>query len=541
MIRVYLLFKAVCLLSLNRVSGRLNDVDLDAFDVDVRRREQQDLFCSDGQLRELYANIDIMIEDIGSGCEDSLFDIGQVLQDVVSEVEEDIPMYENERMETTICPYPVIEKEGEFRLLRETSVDLEERKLRKKKKKKKKPTRTLTGTQRYRYRGGVKCQRCLQRLNNSDRRLQYKACDNADVAEFAADMAATAVENAGKAFDYLKEKAIECDDLQNGAEFITNAKILVQQCREGRRLASNKAKIARLECEEARNAGPLSQIQKHEKLAETASNEAINAARNTKRRYILLRDSLGNNVCSSQARPGSSSSVSVDQVCRESDIAQFGYLVSATAAKNAAECFKDLRQRALECDDLLRLQELVTDARKPLEETRKAMKVAKNGERIANAQCNQARKADSSSELAKYMQVAERASEDSLREAEEARVGYLLIKNELEQLDECKIVQSPIAPAVSETSSQETEPPDAGQEFEDETIYEQTLRDWLVLLARSLYDMLPKRLMEEYEQATFPKGCKVSGFDVKIRIDVLESSQELVFWVTEDTCDEIQS
>ena len=537
MLRIYLLFTAMCLLSLNRASGRLDDVDFDSSDVlDLRRRAQQDLFCSDGQLREMYANIDIMIEDIGSGCEESLFDIGRVLQDVVSEVEEDIPMYENERMETTICPYPVIEEEGGFRLLRETSEGIQERSL-----KKKKETRTPERRQRYRYRGGVKCQRCLQRLNNSDRRLQYKACNNADVAEFAADMAATAVENAGKAFDYLKEKAIECDDLQNGAEFITNAKALVKQCREGQRLASNEAKRARLECEEARNAGPLSEIRKHEQIAETASNDAMNAARNTKRRYILLRDSLGNNVCTSRARPSSGSGVSVDQVCRESDIAQFGSFISATAVKNAAECFKDLRQRALECDELLRLQELVTDARILLEEARKARKLAKDGERIAKTQCNKAIKANSSSQLMEYMQLAEQASEDSLREAEEARVGYLIIKDELEQLDECKIDQSPIASAVRpEYSSEASEPPDAGREFEDETIYEQTLRDWLVLLARSLYDTLPKRLVEEYKQATFPKGCKVIGFDVKIRIDVLESSQELVIWVSEDKCDEIQ-
>lgn len=181
--------------------------------------------------------------------------------------------------------------------------------------------------QRYRYRGGVKC---LQRLNDSDRRLQNKACKSADIADFAADMAATAVENTGKAFDYLREEAMECEDLQNAAEFITNAKALVQQCKEGQKLANEEAKRAQLQCQKATNAGPLSEIQKHEELAETASKDAVNATRNAKRRYILLRDSLHNNVCGSRARPSSELGVTIEQVCGESEIAEFGFDIACS-------------------------------------------------------------------------------------------------------------------------------------------------------------------------------------------------------------------
>lgn len=61
-----------------------------------------------------------MIEDIGSGCEsqEALFDIGRVLQECVAKIEETIPMYENERMETKICPYPLIKRDDGSRFLR---------------------------------------------------------------------------------------------------------------------------------------------------------------------------------------------------------------------------------------------------------------------------------------------------------------------------------------------------------------------------------------------------------------------------------------
>lgn len=138
------------------------------------------------------------------------------------------------------------------------------------------------------------------------------------------------------------------------------------------------------------------------------------------------------------------------------------------------------------------------------------------------------------------MQAAEKVSEEVLNAADKARGGYLVLKGELDQLEECKIKQSPIAPP--DVSPKVEDSPDGGavQEFEDETMYEHTLKDWLVQLAHSLYDVLPKKLMEEYKKTTFPPGCKVDGFDVKIRIDVLESSQELVFWVTEEACNDIQ-
>ena len=174
---------------------------------------------------------------------------------------------------------------------------------------------------------------------------------------------------------------------------------------------------------------------------------------------------------------------------------------------------------------------MVTNAKGSLLETRKCQKLAKNGAQKAKAQCINARDATSGVELMEYMRNAEQASEDAMNMADKARVGYLLLKDELEGLDLCEIAQSPIA-------NEDTPTPEEPQ-FEDESLY-QPLREWLVTLARALYDKIPERLEREYAKARFPPGCKIDGFDVKIRIDVLESSQQLVLWISKESCDDFQ-
>lgn len=112
---------------------------------------------------KLYYNIAIFIEGIGQGCESyDLYNIGELLQRVVDEVEEEIPEYKRaERMETTICPFP--EEENLKRHLRARSTEA---------------IANLNGVQqgnrprelarnRYKYRGSGKCLRC--RAQNSDR------------------------------------------------------------------------------------------------------------------------------------------------------------------------------------------------------------------------------------------------------------------------------------------------------------------------------------------------------------------------------------
>jgi hypothetical protein len=522
-------------LSLSSVSGRGNDVIFG----DIRRRDQE--FCEDGILRELKANLDVIIDIDSSGCdsEEALFDIGQVIRKVVKEVEAQIPRYENEKMETTVCPLPILEA-VETRFLRASYDDREEldRYLQANKKNRKK-IKKRPSKRRYRYRGGVKCQRCLTRLNNSDRRrLQDQAdriCEKADIAVFAADMAGTAVENADETLEYLRKEAMECDELKSSTEALANANSLVQQCKDSKQIALNESKRARQQCQMARAAQSQSELQRYDQLASTATNDAVNAARNAKRRYVLLRNSLEKNVCTGNVQENNGPMVTIEQVCNEADMAECASDLAVTAVSNAAETFAVLKDRALECDDLLTLQPVITNAKGALGEARRAMRFAKNGAKKARARCGNAREATSGSELMGYMQEAEQASEDVVNAAEQARIGYLLLKDELEKLDVCEIAPSPVDLALG------VESPDDGvvreSEFQDESLYETTLKDWLVGMARALYDTLPGRLMEEYDNATFPKGCNIEGFDVKIRIDVLESSQELTFWVTEETCE----
>ena len=265
-----------------------------------------------------------------------------MLQQIVDEIEKDIPVYKNERIETNVCPNPIIEVDETRRLRIRLDVFQEsDRNLQQKKKQT--PPRN-----RYRYRGGIRCQRCLEKLNNSDRRLQSIAdstCKKADVAIFAADMATTAVKNAGEAIAYLRKQAMECEDLVIGTEAITFAKALVQECREARKLALEEAKHAKAQCQKARNAGDDDkQIREYDQLAGTASNDAVNAARNAKSRYILLRDSLDNNLCNATVQDENRSSITIDRVCHEADAAEFGADLAGSAVKDAIGIYSKLKR-----------------------------------------------------------------------------------------------------------------------------------------------------------------------------------------------------
>jgi hypothetical protein len=95
---------ALFLSVLIRVSCSAN-VDMFTYNDDqiIRDLQGDDFECPDKE-ETLFYNIDIFIEGIGEGCEAyDLYDIGNMLQRVVDEVEEEIPEYKRrEKMETTM-------------------------------------------------------------------------------------------------------------------------------------------------------------------------------------------------------------------------------------------------------------------------------------------------------------------------------------------------------------------------------------------------------------------------------------------------------
>ena len=192
---------------------------------------------------KLYYNIDIFIEGVGQGCESyDLYNIGELLQIVVDEVEEEIPEYKRaERMETTICPFP--EEEDLRRHLRASSTEAitnlnvtkqgnQPRELAKKRK-------------RYKYRGSGKCRRC--RAQNSDRQLQAlsvdDACEKADKAAYATSIAVTATKNGEDIVNRLRNYVLRhCDFTSSGQETTLIAKEWMQEGREALRIAQSEAR-----------------------------------------------------------------------------------------------------------------------------------------------------------------------------------------------------------------------------------------------------------------------------------------------------------
>jgi TusA-related sulfurtransferase len=163
------------------------------------------------------------------GVETMKSNIGAILQEVVDKVEEEIPEYENETMETTVCPLPIVELAT--RLLDKSNREVQK-----------------TGG-RYIYRGGGKCRRCRQ--NNNDRRFLQSveaACLNTDTALFGAnltDLAETAVEAVSDAFLNLKEIALECPNLKSGKILVIWVIEILKECKAAMIRARNAVKKAR--------------------------------------------------------------------------------------------------------------------------------------------------------------------------------------------------------------------------------------------------------------------------------------------------------
>lgn len=84
--------------------------EIDFLAGDERRDLDGDDFECPYKEEKLFYNIDIFIEGIGEGCGTyDLYDIGTTLQEIVDEVEEDIPEYkQREKMETVmyVCCAP---------------------------------------------------------------------------------------------------------------------------------------------------------------------------------------------------------------------------------------------------------------------------------------------------------------------------------------------------------------------------------------------------------------------------------------------------
>ena len=143
------------------------------------------------------------------------------------------------------------------------------------------------------------------------------------------------------------------------------------------------------------------------RTAMTASDDAVNAARNARNSYFRLRDDLNANVCFQEPDTDNGAVITIQSVCHQADLAEFGADLAATAVIGAGDSFSDLKERVMECKDLRSSQELVTGAKGIVGKVKGAQRVARKSAQQARIQCQKASQASSGAEVMDYLQQAQ--------------------------------------------------------------------------------------------------------------------------------------
>ena len=263
------------------------------------------------------------------------------------------------------------------------------------------------------------------------------------MANYAAAIATTATETAAIAFSDMRTYVLEyCDSFESGQKTVMNAKTWIQESREASKIAQREANRARQQCQLARQSSTDMERIGYVRGAGTASNDALNAAKNARSRLFLIRDELESNTCYRDP-VDDGGIITIQRVCQEADLAEFGADMAAIAVIKASGLYADLKERAMECSDLLPARELVMMAKAALIRARAGQTRARTLAQQARIQCQNAAKASSRTEISQQMQQA-RELRDSVMEAREtASSGYMKLKEAILESSICYMKQSP--------------------------------------------------------------------------------------------------
>lgn len=475
----------------------------------ARSAHDDDFVCPYKQEETLYYNIDIMVEGIGENCGSyDLYSIGATLQEVVDEVEEEIPEYKaTERMETNVCLLPV--ELEERRTLQETTTRANRR--RKK------------GT--YTYKGGGRCRRC--RKSNSDRRLgSAEVCNRAGIAAQAAEQVSFQVKQASSAFSLLKERALECSDLDMGFAPVSSVKALLAQIRKKQKVANKASKQAKQDCQKSRKVRTSKEMDAIVKRVNTASGQAVNAANSANNIVVQIGNSLGGNICNQAG--GRTFGSSAQASCREADAAVFYADMASAAVESTTETIKVMNNIVPDCDDW---NKRMTGANSELQAANQARNVASKKAKQAKRDCKNTKKTN------KVKMLRQQAK----NEASKARGIYFALREDVKILNCDGTIGRTRQPhetneknAGTTSEIQETA---AGGYYTGGTGREKSMLSWIAKLVNMLYEKIPGRVMEAYSQTESTLGeCELEGFRVTIDIHVLDTGQEVEDWITLTDC-----
>jgi hypothetical protein len=131
----------------------------------------------------------------------------------------------------------------------------------------------------------------------SDDATATAICEVAGTASAAFSVATAAAKAANEAFSVLKERALDCYDLQQGQDYIDAAKEVMDECRNSKALTSAAAKQARKLCKKAKRASSAAGFKGMLQNVEVLSREAMHTARTAASQYRRLNDEFDGSFC----------------------------------------------------------------------------------------------------------------------------------------------------------------------------------------------------------------------------------------------------
>jgi hypothetical protein len=219
-------------------------------------------------------------------------------------------------------------------------------------------------------------------------------CHQADLAEFGADLAATAVIGAGDSFSELKERVMECKDLPSSQDLVTGEQ------------------------------------------AQEMVGKVLDATEKADSDFLRLMDVAGQRDVCSSANRAPRTDISVETVCERVNVAIYGAELAGTAFKNTNAAFNELREQAVECLDLTSGQVSVTRGKELLAQSKTAKTLAQKLSKEAAEQCRKAKAKTnpSSSKLREHLQLASEAASGSMDVAQNAKNLYVQLRDSINDI-----------------------------------------------------------------------------------------------------------
>jgi hypothetical protein len=372
-------------------------------------------------------------------------------------------------------------------------------------------------------------------------------CERSDSALFFSQMADTIFMNANKTFEQLEERALECNDLERGEVWVVRAKEFLSLCQQEQEMAREQAKVSKSQCDKAQRAESDMELREYFQIAQISFKATRNAAEDVKQRYAILLDELERDLCSQGRRKMRQKGVTAEMVCQYAQVATSASGLVASVFAQANDARASLQETAMDCTDSYSSQEPIEAANEWLVSIQKSLKVASNGARKANLECNKANRVKSPEALRNCLNKAKRFARVALKAETRAETSSAEVKDIAESYY-CQGMEEEMEAAADEDESYEEEltyeertyeEGANGEGAQEEGVYVggtygyeeegniesgSSLDLWLNELSDILHKRIPFELVEFYGDTTDPDGCTLEAVIGYVEIQAYQES-----------------